>query len=220
VQKYVGIENVLVMTKPERIPLRTLLETPRNGNKLKRIADAVKRGAVFVYPTDTIYGLGGAFNIPRMKEAILQAKQRSSQQPLICIAPDRSFFSKMHIIFPPAAERLAQAFWPGKLTLVLPSYEESDRCAIRVSRHPFITALFRLIDTPLFSTSANRSGEAYINDPDAIFSFFCGAIDFMIDAGPLPPSSPSTVVAVDHNNTVSVQREGAISSERVFEALR
>ena len=207
------------MTKPERIPLHTLFEKPRNRKKLEHIADEVKQGAVFVYPTETIYGLGGAYNIPDVKKKILAAKQRASDQPMILIAPDRTFFSKLPIVFPPLAERLARVFWPGMLTMVLPSMNTEQGVAVRVSNHPFIKALFRYIDQPLFSTSANRGGEAYVNNPDLIYSLFFEAIDFFVDAGPLPPSPPSTVVKIGNNDMVTVLREGAVSLLEILAAL-
>lgn len=205
------------MTKTERIPLQTLLDSPRGNPELERIARAVVQGALFVYPTETIYGLGG---VSTTREKIFFLKGRSSEMPLILIAPDRRFFAELPLVFPPSAELLAQKFWPGKLTLVVPSREAQEGIALRVSRHPFIKALFRSCDVPVFSTSANLSGDTYVNDPDRIFSVFSGKIDFMIDAGPLPASLPSTVVKIGRDNTVTVVREGAVSSKRIAEALQ
>jgi len=204
------------MTKPERILLQTLLDPPRGNPELKRVARAVAEGAVFVYPTETIYGLGG---VPSVKEKICSLKGRFSDQPMILIAPDRSFFAKLPLVFPPSAELLARKFWPGRLTLVVPSRGVQEGIALRVSGHPFIKALFRHCDVPIFSTSANLSGSTYVNDPEGIFSVFSGKIDFMIDAGPLPASLPSTVVRIGHDNTVTVLREGAVPSRLIVEAL-
>lgn len=208
------------MTRPERIRLDTLLDDTRSRGRLERIATSARKGALFVYPTETIYGLGGIFNIPGVKEKILQAKQKPHGHPMILIAPDRSFFEKIAVVFPTSAERLAQVFWPGMLTLVLPSPEVEQGIAIRVSRHPFITVLFRHINTPIFSTSANRSGDAYIDDPDFIFSVFSQTVDFFIDAGPLPPSPPSTIVKIGIDNTLSILREGTISNKQIINALQ
>ncbi|MGA2507324.1 MAG: L-threonylcarbamoyladenylate synthase [Chitinispirillaceae bacterium] len=209
------------MTRPERIPLGTLLDDKRHGReRLERIAIAARKGALFVYPTETIYGLGGIFNIPGVKEKILQVKKKPHGHPLILIAPNRSFFKKIAVVFPPSAEQLTQVFWPGMLTLVLPSPEAEQGIAVRVSSHPFITALFRHIDTPIFSTSANRSGDAYVNDPDFISSVFSQTVDFFIDAGPLPPSPPSTIVKIGIDNRFIVLREGTISITQIISALR
>ncbi len=207
------------MTKPERILLQTLLDSPRGSEKLKSISAGIKKGALLIHPTETIYGIGGACNVPAVKERIFSAKQRPPDQPIILIASERKFFAKLPLVFPPFAERLAQAFWPGLLTLVLPSPEAAEGVAIRVSGHPFITMLFQHIEAPLFSTSANLSGESYVNDPDRIFSIFSEKVDFMIDAGPLPPSLPSTVVKIGNDNTVIVVREGAIPSGQIFKTL-
>ena len=208
------------MTKSERIPLNILLETTNGRKKFEHIAHAVRQGAVFVYPTETIYGLGGVCDVGGVKERILSIKRRASGQPLILIAPDRSYFLKLPVIFPPTAERLALEFWPGMLTLVLPSLSDERGIGVRVSSHPFMTEFFRYIDQPLFSTSANLSGEPYVNDPEKIYSIFSGEVDFFIDAGLLPPSRPSTVVRIGTDGTVTVLREGAVLSKDVFKALR
>ncbi|MGA3052148.1 MAG: L-threonylcarbamoyladenylate synthase [Chitinispirillaceae bacterium] len=205
------------MTPTERITLAGLLkEQCQTG--LRTIADRIKNGAIFVYPTETIYGLGGSSAVFGVKKRISEIKQRAAGNELILIAPDRSFFSTIPLIMPLSAEALAAAFWPGRLTLVLPLREAATSLAIRVTQHPFIEAIFRYLDAPLFSTSANLSGKAYVNDPAIISGLFAGKVDFMIDAGPLPESLPSTVVKVGLNGTVQVLREGAIEARRIFEA--
>jgi L-threonylcarbamoyladenylate synthase len=208
------------MTKPERVPLNALFESPSGRNKFEEIAHAVREGAIVVYPTETIYGIGGAYNVRGVKEKILSAKQRTAHQPLILIASDRTYFSKLPVKFPASAERLAQCFWPGMLTLVLPSPNQKQGIALRISGHPFLKELFRYLDGPIYSTSANLSGKAYVNDPELIFSIFSGKADFFIDAGPLTRSFPSTVVSVGRDNSVRVLREGAISLQDVLRASR
>jgi L-threonylcarbamoyladenylate synthase len=208
------------MTKSERIPLNTLLEKSDGRNKIEHIAHAVRGGAVFIYPTETIYGLGGAWDVGGVKERILSVKRKASDNPLILIAPDRNCFSKLPVIFPHTAELLASEFWPGMLTLVLPSSSDERGIGVRVSDHPFVSELFRYLDQPIISTSANLSGEPYINDPEKIYSVFSGAIDLFIDAGPLPPSLPSTVVRIYTDGTMRMLREGAIASKDVLKFLR
>ena len=205
---------------PDRIPLQTLFDGPRCHETLTGIAHAISQGVVFIYPTETIYGIGGIGTMTAVRDKIVAAKKRPLDNPMILIAAARSYFNPLSIEFPPEADTLAKRFWPGMLTLVLPSATDPRGIAVRVSPHPFIIALFRHIDTPLFSTSANVSGEAYVNDPDRIYSAFSGAIDFMIDAGPLPPSLPSTVVRVGNDHSVTVIREGAISEKSILEACQ
>jgi L-threonylcarbamoyladenylate synthase len=208
------------MTKADRISLKSLLDSPRHQEKIVELAIAIRKGAIFVYPAETIYGIGGMYKVPGVAEKILGAKKRSLDNPMILLAPDLKFFSSLNLIFPSAARRLARSFWPhGLLTMVLPASEEPRGIAIRVSHHPLLQTLFMYIDKPLYSTSANVSGEPYVNDPDRIFALFSENVDFMIDAGALPPSAPSTVVKIDEKDTVTILREGAVSSQRIFEVL-
>ncbi|MGB7566280.1 MAG: Sua5/YciO/YrdC/YwlC family protein, partial [Chitinivibrionales bacterium] len=99
--------------------------------------------------------------------------------------------------------------------LVLPIKNKKETLGVRVSNHPFIQAIFTRIKTPIFSTSANMSGNDYKNDPDEIFSIFSKRVDFMVDAGKLASSRPSTIVRVLPDNTVKIIREGAISAEQI-----
>jgi L-threonylcarbamoyladenylate synthase len=208
------------MTKPERIPLKTLLENPLGRDKLEKIAFDVGQGSLMVYPTETIYGLGGSFEVRGVKEKIFSIKRRNSESQLILIAPDRRFFSRVPVVFPEAAERLAREFWPGNLTLVLPSPEDVCGIGVRISSHPFIAEFFRHSGSPLFSTSANLSREPYVNDPDRIAAVFSNKVEYFIDAGQLPNSLPSTVVRIGINGKTSILREGAVPAEKVFNALR
>jgi L-threonylcarbamoyladenylate synthase len=209
------------MTKTDRIPLDSLLSSVDREERLSTIAASLRRGAILIYPTETIYGIGGACTIKGVREKILRAKERPPENPMILIAPDFKFFAHLRRFFPPAAHALAEAFWPqGSLTLVVPSIDEPDGVGIRVCNHPFLAALFNYIDLPLYSTSANRSGDPYVNEPDRIFSLFENSVDFMIDAGALPPSPPSTVVKIDKKNAVTILRHGAISAERISGAVK
>lgn len=184
--------------------------------KWSEIAGRVAGGSVFVYPTETIYGIGGTINVPGVREKIFRAKKRGPAAQLIMIAAHRKFFKPIPLTFPPAAEALAKAFWPGKVTLILPAADEPEGIAVRVSDHPFITTLFHYCTSPIYSTSANMSGAPYCNDPDLIYSQFAEAVDFMVDAGPLPESTPSTIVRVLENNNVTVIREGIVPGDQIL----
>lgn len=206
-----------MMKRPERILLRTLLAPGLSvASKLRDIAAMIDHGAVFICPTETIYGIGGSIEVPDVREKIYLAKRRGHDTPLIVIAAERKSLEPLSLVFPPAAEALAKAFWPGKVTLILPSLFEPNGIAVRVSDHPFITALSRHCKVPLYSTSANISGIPYRNDPDLIFSQFTGTVDFMVDAGTLPESMPSTIVRVRENNKVTIIREGIVPGEKIM----
>ena len=194
-----------------------LLQSPE---ELRGVGEKINRGAVFVYPTETIYGIGGRGDLLIVKERVLGCKKRPPENPMILIAADRALFDTLDITFPETAEILARTFWPGLLTLVVPSRTDPGGVAIRVSSHPFIAAISQYCRLPLISTSANISGQPYIPEPDRIFEQFQGKIDFMIDAGVLPNSEPSSVVKVSADNAVTVIRDGAVSQKAIFKALR
>ncbi|MBD3421557.1 MAG: threonylcarbamoyl-AMP synthase [Chitinivibrionales bacterium] len=179
------------------------------------IGERLAEGATIIYPTETIYGIGGRGNSEGVKSRILAAKKRPLAQPMILIAGSRHVFDALQLAVPQPATRLADAFWPGYLTLVVPGRAEKQFIGIRVSPHRFLRTLAQSCSFPLFSTSANISGDAYVNDPDAIYTQFRNRVDYMIDAGPLPASKPSTVVKINRDNGVEILREGEIAGEDI-----
>jgi Sua5/YciO/YrdC/YwlC family protein len=197
------------------IALDAVLKGHDADNNLKGICDRIDAGDVFIYPTETIYGIGGRADKDEVRQRILKAKKRKLDHSMIILAGKKETFSQCNVDFPPAAKKLSNHFWPGFLTLVLPIKNEKETLGVRVSNHPFIQAIFTKIHMPIFSTSANISGTEYKNNPEEIYSIFSHGADFMIDAGKLPPSPPSTVVSVSRDNTVTIVREGAISREEI-----
>jgi len=204
------------MKNADRYRLDDILAEPA---LMHRIAARILDGAVFVYPTETIYGIGGRCDSEAVRKRIIAVKQRVPGTPMILLAARRSGFSTIPLVFPEAAGKLAEAFWPGKLTLVLPSQDGTTYTAIRVTDHPFITALASYFDIPLFSTSANLSSEPYDGDPERIRLLFEGRVDFIVDAGELPVSPPSTVVKVTIENKVEVVREGVVGKGLILSKL-
>ena len=198
----------------ERIPLGDLLD-PGHHRTLEKLTERISRGAVFIYPTETIYGIGGRCDNAEVYRRIIAVKERPPDQPMILVAAHRSSLTFLDISLPPAARQLAAAWWPGPLTIVLPSASRPEGIAVRVSDHPFLCVLAHSFTVPLFSTSANVSGTPYRPDPDTIFAEMKDQVDFMVDAGVLPVSEPSTVVRVGEDNTVTVLREGVVSTAAI-----
>ena len=154
----------------DRINLDDVLSA--DGSVLSRIAERIKNNEVFVYPTETIYGIGGRADSQAVEKRINSIKNRLKQSPFILLAADLADFSSYEISFPPKARLLADTFWPGNLTMILPWKNHADGAGIRISDHPFIAALCKRINMPVFSTSANTSEKGYKNDPEEIFSTF------------------------------------------------
>lgn len=203
----------------ERIPLSPLLSGAGARIRMAALANRVMNGAVFIYPTETIYGIGGRADNPAVEKRIRSIKERQKASPFILIAADKKYFYSFDLLFTANATLLSKKYWPGNLTLILPSNNIPDGVGVRISDHPFITALYNKLDVPIFSTSANLSDQPYVNDPDEIFKVFNGKVDFIIDAGKLPESKPSTVVKINEDGSVEVVREGIVPNTAILKVL-
>lgn len=205
------------MTKLKRISVDEFLKYDASSSNFTKLVKEVGEGALLIYPTETIYGIGG---IPEgyVEEKIYKAKIRKPDNPILLISSSLDHFNFLNLNVNSIAKKLADKFWPGNLTIILPHKNNgSIKTGIRVSDHPFIIKLCNSLKKPIFSTSANISGEDYKNDPDFIWKTFEKTADLMFDMGELPYSEPSTVVMVE-KDVVKVLREGVIKKEEI-EAL-
>jgi L-threonylcarbamoyladenylate synthase len=203
----------------ERIPLASLLSGKDALKRLTSLAGRIRDGAVFIYPTETIYGIGGIATSKNVEKRLFLIKQRPEKSPLLLLASNVDQFQPFGLIFSENATLLAKKFWPGNLTLVVPAKIRPQGVGVRVSDHPFVKSILPELGVPVFSTSANISDRPYVNDPDAIFRLFDGVVDFMVDGGTLPESKPSTVVKISGNDSVELLREGIVSNEQIVMAL-
>ncbi len=183
---------------------------------MNEISERIKNDQVFVYPTETIYGIGGRSDRDSVAHRIMEIKGRSKNSPFIILAANRSMFEPLALRFTAKAEALAKQFWPGNITLVLPSIHNPQGIGVRLSNHPFMVSLGMHCDIAIFSTSANFSGKEYVYDSQRIFSTIGKSVDFIVDAGNIPASKPSTVVKIDENDAVSILREGIVQAEQIF----
>ena len=204
--------------KAERLKLREIILGGVASDAFQRMITRIHGGALFVYPTETIYGIGGVA-VSSVKERLYKVKKRQDNNPLILIAGQVSVFSAYNVVFNKTAKKLADTFWPGRLTLILPVAGTGEKIGIRVSDHPFIQMLSEHVALPLYSSSANMSNTEYVNDPDHIYHIFSDEIDMMIDDGVLPQSLPSTVVDVSQDGETRIVREGAVSKNAIEEVL-
>lgn len=200
------------MKTADRLDLKELL---LSGHAMREVAARINSGQVFVYPTETVYGVGGRGDSSAVESRIVGAKGRDAGNPMIRVAAHRAAFDFLDLRFPPRAEALARGFWPGRLTLVLPRVADDSFVGIRLSDHPLLASLAPHVPVAVFSTSANLSGRTYEGEPDRIFDLFCQRVDFIIDGGRLPPSGPSTVVRVGPGNGVELLREGAVAKSEI-----
>jgi len=204
------------MTQADRYHISDL---QKDQNLCRKICGAISDGAVFIYPTETIYGIGGLATITGTDKKVMASKNRDDTKELLLLsASEDNLLNQHELILPPAAIDLKNAFWPGKLTLILPT-AYGTTFGVRLSDHPFMKLIEPWLDGPLYSTSANLSGEPYNPDPEFIFSTFSSRVDIIVDAGILPVSPPSTIAAVSKENEVTLLREGVVSAQELSSVL-
>ena len=200
---------------------------PSLEDRIARAAETLRAGGVLAYPTETFYGLGALASDRAAVSRLAAAKLRPDGKPLPLLAADLSQVAQVVARLEPAAQRLADALWPGPLTLVLPAAAGlapeitagTGTVAIRVPGSDIARRLARLAGGAIVSTSANVSGEP---PPVAAYDLspvLLGRIDGVLDAGPAPGGLASTIVVLE-DGAPRVLREGPISLARIAAALR
>ena len=170
------------------------------------------------YPTETFYALGIDPWNQMARENLIALKGRPQEKELPMIASEISMVARFCDIEDLRFHQLAKKFWPGPLTLVLPSRDHSRSYAIRVSSHPVARQIASALEKPVVSTSANFSGQPSVSTPADIPRIFQEQIIFLIDAGVCPGGLPSTILTL-LERPGRVLREGSIPSEQLLGGL-
>ena len=186
---------------------------------------ALQAGELVVYPTETFYAIGAdAFSSIALRR-LFEVKGREPGRPVGLIAADTAMAFSVACEIPIDARRLADAFWPGPLTLVLPARDSiapelagPDGVGVRVSPNPVARALSAGIGRPITATSANLSGEAPASTLEEAHSGLGGKVKVYLEGGKLMATAPSTVVAFNKTGWKMV-RLGAISERQIAIAL-
>lgn len=197
----------------------------KNSTALADALAALVAGEAIVYPTETFYALGvDALSITAL-ERLFAIKGREPGKPVALIAADTAMAFAVAREVPAQARVLANAFWPGPLTLVLPARDgipaaligADGGVGVRVSSHPIARALASGLRGPLTATSANLAGEPPAVDPGAARRALGDKIKIVED-GELAGGPPSTVVAINRSG-IRVLRPGAVSERQLAAAL-
>jgi L-threonylcarbamoyladenylate synthase len=215
-----GSRRSAIISNVDRIHVdESLLLEPQ----LRSAVDTIRSGRVVAFPTDTLYGLAANPYDASAVAAIFALKVRGGDQRLPLVAADISQVAAVADI-QPVAMRLARAFWPGPLTLIVRSTatfaagvsNAEGLIGIRVPDSAIARALARSVGHPLTATSANRSGYPPTADPDAVATNLPG-VAALVDGGLCRGGLPSTIV--DVGAEPRLVREGAIPWSRVLEFL-
>lgn len=190
------------------------------------VAEAARlllEGALVAFGTETVYGLGADATQGRAVAAVFDAKGRPHFNPLICHYPDAEA-AFAHVVASDAARRLADAFWPGPLTLVLPRRVTCpvallagaglDTLAVRVPSSPSALALLRAVGRPVAAPSANRSGQVSPTTAAHVLAGLEGRIAAVLDAGPCLVGVESTVLDLAAG-APCLLRPGGVTAEAI-----
>lgn len=183
-------------------------------------AELKKQGRVLLVPTETVYGLVCSWNDPVARARIYELKHRAENKPFAAFVPDVQALPEDAGVLPDAARKIAEAFCPGPVTLVVPA-KDGSTFGFRIPDHPFIQQLLKTYGGALASTSANLSGTpAALCVEDALKSID-GEPALAVDDGPLPSGSKaSTVIRVFADNTWKILREGPVSADQIAKAVQ
>lgn len=191
-------------------------------SSISEAVQALKKGGIAAFPTETVYGLGAnAFNAAAVNK-IFKAKGRPSDNPLIVHIADIAQLKDVASEVPPLAHKLAQKFWPGPLTLVLPKNKRIpmrvtaglNSVAVRMPDHPKALKLLKSFGSPVAAPSANTSGRPSPTRAEHVWEDLGNRVDAIVDGGECQYGLESTVLDLS-GKLPRILRPGAIHREDI-----
>ena len=190
-------------------------------------ATLLRAKKLVAFPTETVYGLGADATVPEAIAGIYAAKGRPQFNPLIAHVASQAA-AKVEGVFTAEATRLATAFWPGPLTLVVPRSVAGSVCdlacaglasiGLRVPAHPVALALLQAVGRPVAAPSANRSGRISPTEAAHVAADLGEAVDLILDGGPSQVGVESTIIAC-LDGAVTLLRPGGLSVAEIEAVL-
>lgn len=197
---------------------------PADEKNVEQAAALLRNGQLVAFPTDTVYGVGTLFSHDAAVERLYRAKDRPEEKGIPILLADAADLPQVAIPNELAA-KLAAAFWPGPLTLILPktaavptAVSRMPTMAVRVPAHPLALKLIAAAGAPLAVTSANLSGQPATTDPAVVQQMLNGRIAAILDGGLAPGGTSSTIVDCTAD-PLRILRPGPISADEIALAL-
>jgi len=184
---------------------------------IAQAARIVCDGGLVAFPTETVYGLAADATNPKAIARLNRVKGRPPEKPYSIHLYRASQVEQWVHDVSPLAKRLMQQFWPGPLTIVMPT-QTGESVGFRLPNHPVAQAFLCQCNRPIVAPSANRSGSPPPTDGREVVAALGEAIDGLLDAGPTPMGRESTVVSIA-DGALSIVREGAIAEAALRQAL-
>jgi L-threonylcarbamoyladenylate synthase len=204
--------------------MRTEVLNSEYPNALQHALDVLKHGGIVAFPTDTVYGLATLPTLVESIESLYIIKDRNREKAIAILMSSYAELSGVTSSTSPLAMRLAETFWPGPLTLILPRHPalpdllaSNHTIGVRVPNHPVALGLLKLTG-PLAVTSANLSGQENACTAAEVLRQLKGRFHLLIDGGETPGGVPSTVVDCTGSKPI-VLREGPISEHEINQVI-
>ncbi len=194
---------------------------------LEAAVEVLREGRILIYPTETFYGLGVDIFQPEAIDRLFELKGREASKAVSVLVASVSDAEALVDSWDPLTRRLAERFWPGPLTLVLPASNRvpsrltggNSWIGIRVSSHPLTGELLRYFGGAITTTSANPSAEPSATRVAQLEKYFGERSDlFLLEGGDLPDSKGSTVLKVEAGELKPL-REGEIPITKIQRAI-
>jgi len=181
---------------------------------LERIAELLQKDGVIAYPTDTLFGLGCLVSRKKAHEKILSIKGRDGKRPMSILCPNLEMLCRYTRHLETPTYRILKQLLPGPYTVVLPASREVPRhlqnkqtVGLRIPNHNFCTAITKLLEEPIITTSCQRTGESPMQTAWEINDELGHILDLVIDCG-IPEGMASTILDFT-TEPITVLREGA-----------
>ncbi|MBP0970508.1 MAG: threonylcarbamoyl-AMP synthase [Oscillospiraceae bacterium] len=199
-----------------------------HAENIPEAAALIRAGEPVGMPTETVYGLACDAGNPEAVRKVFAAKGRPADNPLIVHIADIADWAPLVTEIPPLAQKLAERFWPGPLTIILPRSERVpaitagglDSVGIRFPAHPLAQALIKESGVPIAAPSGNRSGSPSPTTAAHMLADMDGRIPAIVEGGSCICGVESTVIALDNAETVRVLRPGFVTPEQLKTVAR
>ena len=219
------LKQVVTVIDLMDMPLATISDT-RDRSLIERAAYALRCGELVVFPTETVYGLGADASNPDALRKLFKVKGRPSSHPVIVHISKLDELSHWASTIPEAARKLADAFWPGPLTLVLPKADSvldlvtgcQKSVGVRIPSHPTARALLKAFAGGIAAPSANRFGRLSPTTAEDVVSELGNDVAMVLDGGPCKVGIESTIVDLTGERPV-ILRPGMILPSEIERVL-
>jgi L-threonylcarbamoyladenylate synthase len=201
--------------------MKTKIITANSSDAIQQALKVLQAGGLVAFPTDTVYGVGALAFDDKAVESIYKAKDRPIEKAIPVLIGDAEDITKISSGVPLIAKKLAERFWPGPLTIVVPkhlslpdSVSATNTVGVRVPDHVVARSVLRAAG-PMAVTSANLSGQPSPSTAQEVFAQLNGRIALIVDGGKTPGGVPSTLVDCTGPQPIVV-RQGPISLNQIL----